>query len=123
MALDDLSEDEIGNLPKGRWGVVLAEILDVLTAHFHRRGKSADEAFKESSALTIKLAKHFGGRPIYLPKGKRLEANLKNEEIFRLHNGSNGHELAERFGITLRQVQKIVATQRELNRKKRQGLA
>lgn len=121
--LDEATEEDIGAIHKGRWGVVLTEILDVLSAYFRRSGKPDDEAAKLASGVTIQMAKHFGGRPVYLPKGKLLETSLMHEEIYRRHNGQNTIELADEYRISTRQVLKIIVRQRELHRKKRQGLA
>ena len=109
--------------PRGHWAGTLSEIIDVLSAHNKRTGMNESEALKAALKTTLVLSKHFGGIPFYLPRGKRIQDALRHEEIYRQHNGSNGRELAERFGLTLRAIQKIVAAQAEINRKKRQGLA
>lgn len=120
--LDETSEEEIASLPRGLWGANLSELVDVLTAYYKRTGKAPSEAFKDASVIAILLAKHLGGKPFYLPMGKRLQAALRDEEIYRANNGRNAHELAERYGMSLRMVQLIIARQHDLQRKKRKGL-
>ena len=106
-----------------RWGTLLSEVIDVLSAHNRRTGMDESAALKHALTAALELARHFGGRPFYLPVGKHIKDALRNEEICRLNNGRNGRELAERFGLTLRSIQIIIAAQRDINRKKRQGLA
>ena len=96
-------------------------MLDVLTdelvrkAHFDK-GKAAELAGLAVSALAF----HFGGRPFYLPRGDAMRRCARDGQIWAEFTGNNHEDLAERFGLAISQIYKIVARQRELLRQRRE---
>lgn len=111
------SEEDV---PRHRWPRNLAELVDVLTAHYRRRGREADQAGDEARQVVLALASHFGGRPLYLPKGAILETALLHARIWHEHTGNNTEELAQRHRLTPRQIQKVIAQQGKYRRGLRQ---
>jgi Mor family transcriptional regulator len=78
-------------------------------------------ALKLAQHVTMLLAQHFGGRPVYLPRGETLKQALRYRMIYRLHYGNNTETLADRFSTTVRTIQRILVEQRAIYVRKRQG--
>lgn len=118
-----LLADHIGDLdlPSEKWAATLAALVDHLTDFYRRNGRSDEAAVGEAQKVVALLAYDFGGRPIYLPRGDRLQQALIARQIYLLHNGRNVEELAERFGYTVRHVQRVYAEQRSIEIRKRQS--
>ncbi|MFX6383803.1 Mor transcription activator family protein, partial [Acinetobacter baumannii] len=74
----------------------------------------------EAREVVLALAVYFGGRPLYLPKGAMLETALLHARIWHEFNGRNTEELADRYRLTVRQVQKIIKQQMRYRRGLRQ---
>lgn len=108
------------DVPDEKWPAKLAEWVDLLARDAVRRGKTVEQAVASARNTVMLLAHHEGGRPFYLPRGDSLQQALRDREIYLLHNGTNGEALADRFGLTLRHVQRIYAEQRALHIRKRQ---
>lgn len=106
--------------PADKWPAKLAEWVDVLARDAMRSGADPDQAVISAKRTVMLLANHQGGRPFYLPRGDALHLALRDRQIYLLHNGTNGEELADRFGLTLRHVQRIYAEQRALHVRRRQ---
>ncbi len=105
-----IAELDVADDP-AKWGSRLAHLVDALDAHFRRRGMAAEDALAEARAVVALIAIDQGGRPLYLPRGDRLQRALRDRTIFRLHNGRNTSELARQHGITDRSVQRICREQ------------
>jgi Mor family transcriptional regulator len=123
--VDDLGDllDRVGDefLPEDRWPQTLADMVDVLMAIAKRQGKDEQTAFRECRQSVVALSHYLGGRPIYLPKGDAINRALRDEEIFREANRNNIDLIAERHGFSRRAIEKIVARQTALHRRKLQG--
>ncbi|MGO4699825.1 Mor transcription activator family protein [Dyella sp. 2RAB6] len=118
-----LLADHIGDLdpPPEKWAATLASLVDHLADFYRRNGRNDEAAIGEAQKVVALLAHDFGGRPIYLPRGDRLQQALVARQIYLLHNGRNVEELAERFGYTVRHVQRVYAEQRSIETRKRQS--
>ena len=105
---------------RGKWPRRLLELTDLLEAHLERTAhrKPAPRALAEQ--LVSELANYLGGRPVYLPRGDALARALRDRRIYRDAGRIDFEALAEREGVCLQQVYKIVATMRALDRKRRQ---
>lgn len=112
--------DEL-DLPTEKWAATLASLVDHLADFYRRNGRDDEAAIVEAQKVVALLAHDFGGRPIYLPRGDRLQQALIARQIYHLHNGRNVEELAERFGYTVRHVQRVYAEQRSIEIRKRQS--
>lgn len=63
-------------------------------------------------ALTLKIFTLFAGRSLYIPSRDRLDAARRSREISALHDGGlSVRELSERFGVSPKQVRRIVSGQ------------
>lgn len=109
------------DLPDDRWPTRLAETVDVLVADWERSGLDRAEAIARAQRTVLVIAEHQGGRSLYWPRGDRLHQALRDRQIYLLHSGRNTHELADRFGVTVRTIERIYAEQRALQIRKRQG--
>lgn len=120
--LGDSMADEIAavaSVPARDWPATLAELVDVLTAVLVRRGMKEEPAEEQARHLVAAIAKHHGGRPVYLPTGARLERALMHAAIYRASRRGNSAELARKYGITMRAVQRIVREQTIMRRRGR----
>lgn len=109
------------DIPDKAWPTVLAEYVEVVLGVLRRRGRSQEDALDESQEIVVALAKHRGGRNEYLPTGDRLYAAVRNRRIWLSWKGDNMDELVERFSLTERSIQLILAEQRAIQVRRSQG--
>lgn len=127
LSLTELGFDELlehaadVEVPDEKWAGTLAGLVDMLAADFQRRGRAEEDAVNEAQRVVALIAQDFGGRPVYLPRGDRLKQALVARQIYHLHNGRNTDDLAQRFGYTVRHIQRIYAEQRAIEIRKRQA--
>lgn len=57
-----------------------------------------------------KLVQVFGGTNIYIPKAEAFGRTVRNEKIRQEYNGRNIKSLAVKYGLTERQVYKLIDT-------------
>lgn len=57
-----------------------------------------------------KLVQVFGGTNIYIPKAEAFGRTMRNEKIRQEYNGRNIKSLAVKYGLTERQVYKLIDT-------------
>lgn len=125
----DLFEDaptnaELANLdaPTKRWPAMLAALVDVLAATMRRRGRSEEDALMDAQQSAIAIAMYAGGRQMYLPTGETLRKFVRDRRLFLEYKGpANKTALAERYGITERRVEQIVAEQYAIHIRRAQG--
>ena len=119
--MDDALAHSAARVPDDKWPIRLAEIVDGLVVLFARMGRDEQAAINEAQTVAKWLANNQGGRPLYLPRGDSLDLALRNRAIYIRHRGNMGEQLADEYGLTLRQIQAIVAEQHALQVRKRQG--
>lgn len=115
--LDQLLE-HMGDVEQSRhrWPQLLAELVDVMADHFHRRRKMADEAAASEAAQVVTvLAHYFGGRLTYLPKDEKLKLAVRDNLIWLEFNGRNVPTLSKKHNLTEMQVYNIIREQRSLH--------
>lgn len=113
--------DSLSDCPNQKWPERLAEFHDVIEHYFKEVVKlEKTDAHKHADGVTTVIAKHFGGRPFYMPKGKSLTRSLRNQEIFKKFNGRNQDALAEEYDLSVAQIYDIVNKQYKLRHKKLQ---
>jgi Mor family transcriptional regulator len=108
-------------IERDKWASTLAELVDIFFADGKRRGMDDNAALELAQHVAMLLAQHFGGRPVYLPRGEALKQALRDRMIYRLHTGDNAEALADRFDTTVRTIQRIVVAQQQIYVRKRQG--
>ena len=119
-ALAAHSGDDLGPL-SDNWPQLLAELVDVLVALYRRKGMNDDKAVIEAQDAVLAIAHYLGGRQFYLPKGEPLRAALIARTIYVLNRGNNKLQLAERFGVSERRIEQIIAEQSRIQVRRRQG--
>ncbi len=123
LGLPDPGGDWAGtvDVPDEKWPAALATIVDVLADLWQRDGVPADEAIDRARRSALTIADYQGGRPLYLPRGERLQVALRDRQIYLLHRGNNVEALARRFGLTTRHIERIYAEQRAIQIARRQA--
>lgn len=116
MSQQGTPDDVSNRAPSAAWPVLLKNMVDVLDDFFAQRSMPREKAKLEAKAVVAALANYFGGRQIYLPKGNTLKKALRDIDIYRQANGRNTRELADTFGCTERNIQRIVQEQTQLHR-------
>ena len=119
-ALAAHAQHDLGPLDD-KWPQLLAELVDVLVALNKRKGMDDDKAVLEAQDAVLAIADHHGGRQFYLPKGEPLRQALTARTIYVLNRGNNKAQLAERFGVSERRVEQIIAEQSRIQVRRRQG--
>lgn len=103
-----------------RWPQRMAEMCDVLTDAFQRLGGLGKPQALDLARIGIaELGHYFGGRLVYLPRGKALQRALRDARIHAEFTGHNHHELADRYDLSVASVYKILERQAELRRQRR----
>jgi len=104
----------------GKWPLRLLELADVVEAEILRHQAKPGTPREQAERLVVLIAQHMGGRPFYLPRGDDLVRMLRNRRIWRDFRGNNHEILADREGLTLPQIYKIVGEMKALEKRKRQ---
>lgn len=81
---------------------------------------SESVAIKQAQDSVIAIARHFGGRAVYLPIGKKLELALRDKNIWLNYNGRNVHELVRKYHLSHQQIYNVIEKQRAVGLAKRQ---
>ncbi len=118
---NDLSKYQaLADVDMDRWPKVMAELVDVFRAEAlrHKMAATEEAADKLARWLVLTLGGYFGGRPMYLPKGDKLEIALRDTHIWQEFSGNNVPELAVKFKLTTVRIYDILAQQRTLHRAK-----
>lgn len=68
--------------------------------------------------LTRKLAADFGGGSLYIPKGDRFEARIRDDKIRMEFRGNNARQLGLKYKLSEMQIRNIVGGQLSVNARK-----
>lgn len=101
----------------GAWEGTMAEMLDIVTAALERRGVT--DARARAAEVVIDLGTAMGGR--YLPKGDDVRRSVRDAEIWSSFDGHNVAELAARYRVSVVRIYQVLAVQRQIARRQRQG--
>lgn len=117
--LDSLQPDEI----KSAWPVALADMLDVSVAACKRAGESEARALELAIATLDALSRYMGGRQYYLPTSDALDRALRDNKMWRDYSGRTEdiERFAAQYRLTPIAVYRILAEQRAIHTRKRQG--
>lgn len=109
-----------------KWPLRLVEITDVFEAVLRRLGRN-ESARQIAELMVFELARNQGGKPVYLPSGKRIHDVLRARRIFDRVGTSDPRgekysveRLAEMEGICLQQAYQDYSMIRALERQRRQ---
>jgi len=108
---------QISELPTGapRWPKLLSDMVDVIADSSRRGGMTQDAAAEFARRTVIAMAVYFGGRQCYIPCGDALHRAMRDDRIWREHNGKNVWALAKRHRLSEVSIQHIIKTQRALH--------
>lgn len=116
---DDTTEllDQVGAdmAPDNKWPTTLAEMVDVLVMTFARAGVERDAALSQAQQAVVAIGQYLGGRSIYLPRGDQLVTAVRDRRIWIEWRGNNMQELMDRYGLTERHLQRVLAEQRAIH--------
>ncbi|WP_368177792.1 Mor transcription activator family protein [Aeromonas sp. R1-2] len=104
-----------------KWPKALSELVDVLACELVRGGMVQEQAKAQARKLALVQAHYMGGRAYYIPTGEHLKAALRDRAIWDEFNGRNIDQLARKHGLSVPQTYAVVAEQRSLALKQRQG--
>lgn len=107
--------------PEHQWPPLLAELFAVHQAFNRRKGMNEEKAALDARDRCVLLASYLGGRMAYLPTGEKLQLALRDAIIFAEFRGHNHLELSQKYGLTVVRIYQIIAEQRALFVKERQG--
>lgn len=116
----DLIEQLGDDLELRKWP---ARLHDLYTLHREfnerRRGMTPDAAALDARDRCILLANYLGGRAYNIPRGDALRIALRDKQIHEEFNGKNHEELADRYGLNIITVYRIIRQQIKLSRESR----
>lgn len=105
-----------------QWPQRMVEMYDVLSDAFQRLGGLGKPQALDLARIGIaELGHYFGGRAVYLPRGKALQRALRDTRIHAEFTGRNHHELVDRYDLSVPTIYKILERQAELRRQRREA--
>lgn len=114
--------DQLGtDVDLRKWPERLHQLYELHRAFNLRRGMGAEQAALDARDRCILLGDYLGGRPYNLPRGDALRVALRDKQIYLEFNGKNHEQLAERYGLDVTHVYRILRVQNKLYRAKMQG--
>lgn len=92
---------------------LLSDVADLVAVVLEDHGVDVALAEQCGAALADRLATHWGGQLINIPKDYRF--NLANRDllIYEEFTGNNHGELARKYGMTVRGIYKIIERARK----------
>lgn len=100
---------------------LLQDLADQVALKIAELGIDLEKAADIGFAAAEHIREHWGGQPLYLPKGVQYEFSRRDLEIFEKFNGHNHTELAREYNRTVMRIYQVVKAVRAELVKKRQG--
>ncbi|MGO2235550.1 MAG: Mor transcription activator family protein [Marinomonas sp.] len=100
-----------------RWPEAMRQIYDILKHELNKADQDETVALLQLSAI----CDAFGGMQFYLPRGHRLEKELKHLRIWNEFNGHNVQELCQKYKLSMQQIYRVIANMRQRETNKRQA--
>ena len=100
-----------------RWPEAMRQIYDILKHELNKAEQDDTVALLQLSAI----CDAFGGMQFYLPRGHRLEKELKHLRIWNEFNGHNVQELCQKYKLSMQQIYRVIANMRQHETNKRQA--
>lgn len=102
---------------RAKWAKKLVDLLDVFESAYRRDGCSSEEAKHYAEIAVTELAFYFGGKNIYIPKGKELTVAMKHKRMWgAFDKGATMEEIATMFDMNVISVYRVIGQQRKLHR-------
>ncbi|MBF0309492.1 MAG: transcriptional regulator [Magnetococcales bacterium] len=100
---------------------VLQDVADIAADLLRTAGIDEQQADQIGGHLAQRLASHFGGQQIYIPKDTLFALSKRDEEIYAAwSDGWKHHELAKRYNLSVQWVYEVIKRVQEYRRKQRQ---
>ena len=96
---------------------MIRQMSEFLAGKFDR--KTAQMLAVHVIAALVQL---FGGRPVYIPRNDAMKRARRNAQIWEEQGKLNARQLAEKHGLCLQGIYKILAAHRKEMRKKRASI-
>lgn len=100
---------------------LLQDLADQIGLKLVELGITPEKAADIGFASAEHMREHWGGQPIYLPKGVQYDFSRRDLEVFEKFNGHNHAALAREYNLTVMRIYQIVKAVRAELVKKRQG--
>lgn len=100
---------------------LLQDLADQIGLKLVELGVDTEKCADIGFAVAEHIREHWGGQPIYLPKGVFYDFSRRHLEIFEKFNGHNHAELAREYNLTVMRIYQVVKAVRAELVKKRQG--
>lgn len=100
---------------------LLQDLADQVGLKLVELGVDPEKAAEIGFASAEHIREHWGGQPIYLPKGAQYEFSMRDMQVFERFNGHNHAALAREYNLSVMRIYQIVKAVRAELTKKRQG--
>lgn len=100
---------------------LLRDLADQVAVKIAELGVDNEKCADIGFAVAEHIREHWGGQPIYLPKGVQYDFSRRDLEVFEQFNGHNHAELAREYNLTVMRIYQIIKAVRAELVKKRQG--
>lgn len=100
---------------RASWPYTLIEMRE-LAAHVLRSAGVQNYDILSDGVVSA-FARKFGGRDWYIPKVDKIELALRDARVWAEFTGRNHDELAARYNMSRRQIERIIDEQRDAARK------
>ena len=92
----------------------MAELIGIALM---RENVEPRQAARLAVSAVIALTEGFGPNTFYMPGPKRARQALRDKRIWEQWRGNNIEELQSRYDLSRSQIHRILAEQREINRR------
>ncbi|AUH53228.1 DNA-binding protein [Chromobacterium sp. ATCC 53434] len=93
---------------------LLADLADHITAALQQLANTESrQAEKIAHEITRRMAQHWGGQNVYFPLDRSSKSAERDRQILAEFNGANHASLAQKHGISVQWVYKIIKNARK----------
>ncbi len=103
----------VSNKQETTRGELLADVADHAAVIMEKHGLSPLQATSAGLEIADTLANHWGGQVICIPKDMKRKWQERREAICRDFKGDNHGELAQKYGLSVRAIYKIIKRGRQ----------
>jgi Mor family transcriptional regulator len=101
---------------------LLQEIAAKVAARLESHGIPASTAQGIGDDVATHLADDWGGQSLYFPMDMGARLSTRNTEIYSAFTGDNISELAQRFGLSVQCIYRIIRSERDRRAPKQSSL-
>lgn len=117
--LDASILEHVTELPEdsAAWPAILLELHGVLNNELKKNKIEQDGL---ALKMVLSIGNYMGGMQVYLPRGDKLQQQLRDMEIYEQFNGRNIAQLTKRYHLTNKRIYEIIARMRRVELQRRQ---